>query len=181
MEQRDALRAAVRRIAWGHVLLLVDVNLGTLNILPSWLGYVLMVRALPALDREAPSAHLLKPPGVLLTLWNGILWLAQLFGTHLDWPLPQLVAAVLSLYFLFQLWTNLADIAAAHSCACERTLRILRSASVLLQTGSYLLYAFSGTAVALSVLAVISLIVAIWICRTLFVFHRELAPPQSLA
>ena len=179
MEQREALRTAVRRVAWAHVLLLVDVNLGTLNILPSWLGYVLILRALPALNKEAPSAHLLDPLGVLLAFWSGVLWLAQLFGTTLDWPLPQLLAAVLSLYFLFQLWTNLADIAAAHGCACAGILRVLRTAETLLTTAGYLLGAFVNTAVIRAVLAAISLAAVLWICKTLFLFHRQLgeAPP----
>lgn len=36
MENREKLAAAVKRMAWGHLFLLLNLNLGTLNILPNW-------------------------------------------------------------------------------------------------------------------------------------------------
>lgn len=181
MEQHEALRSAVRRVAWGYLLILLDINLGSLNILPNWLGYILILRALPALKAETPSAGLLEPLGILLAFWDGILWIGKTFGYSVDWPLPQLLATVVSLYFHFQLLTNLADIAGKYGCPCETKLRTLRTVQVVLLTASYLLLYWIQATTALTVLAFINLAVVVWICRVLFVFHRHLAPPEPLA
>ena len=180
MEQHEALRSAVRRVAWGYLLILLDINLGTLNILPNWLGYILILRALPALKTEAPSAGLLEPLGILLAFWDGILWIGKTFGYSVDWPLPQLLATVVSLYFHFQLLTNLADIAGKYGCPCEGKLRTLRTVQVVLLTASYLLLYWIQATAAFTVLAFVNLAVVIWICRVLFVFHRHLASPEPL-
>ena len=77
---REELADAVKRIAWGYVLLHVNVNLGSLNILPNWLGYLLILGVLPMLGEREPSALLLRPLGILLALWEGVLWALTLFG-----------------------------------------------------------------------------------------------------
>ena len=174
MEHHEALRAAVRRIAWGYLLILLDINLGTLNILPNWLGYVLILRALPTLKEETPPAGLLEPLGILLAFWDGILWIGKLLGTAIDWPLPQLLDAVISLYFHFQLLTNLADIAAKYGCPCESKLRLLRTVQVVLLTASYLLTYWVQNTAAITLLALVNLIVVVWICKVLFSFHHFL-------
>ena len=182
MEQREALRAAVRRVAWGYLLILLDINLGTLNILPNWLGYILIIRSLADLKKEAPSAGLLTPLGILLAFWDGICWIGKLFGAAVNWPLPQLLATVISLYFHFQLLTNLADIAGRYGCPCESRLRVLRTVQVLLLTASYLAISWLPEATILTVLMIVSLVVAVWICKVLFSFHRFLSElPESPA
>lgn len=182
MEQREALRTAVRRIAWGFLVILLDINLGTIDVLPNWLGYVWMVRALPVLDRETPTAHLLDPLGVLLAAWEAVVWLCKIFGYTADWPLPSLLATVIALYFDFQLLTNLSDIATKYSWPRQKTLLTLRSVQVLLLTASYLAISWLPEATILTVLMIVSLAVAVWICKVLFSFHRFLAElPESPA
>ena len=182
MEQHESLRAAIRRIAWGYLIILLDINIGGLNILPNWLGLLLMLRALPALSQEEPSAQLLQPLGILLAFWDGICWIGTLFGNTVDWPIPQLLATVLSLYFHFQLLTNLANIASRYGCPQETTLRTLRTVQVVLLTVSYLVINWLESATLILLLAVVSLGVAIIICRTLFSFHRFLSEqPQESA
>ena len=182
MEQHESLRAAIRRIAWGYLIILLDINIGGLNILPNWLGLILILRALPALSREEPSARLLQPLGILLAFWDGICWIGTLFGNAVDWPIPQLLATVLSLYFHFQLLTNLADIAGRYGCPQEGTLRALGSVQVLLLTVSYLIPRWEGSGTVILILAIVSLVVAVVICKTLFSFHRFLSEqPQEPA
>ena len=45
---RDALAIAIRRIGWAYLLLHLNINLGSLNILPNWWGYLLIVFSLSA-------------------------------------------------------------------------------------------------------------------------------------
>ena len=84
---------------------------------------------------------------------------------------------MVSLYFHFQLLTNLANIARRHGCPQEESLRTLRTVQVLLLTASYLALNWLDSAAVFTILAVVSLAVAVWICKTLFSFQRFLAEP----
>jgi len=64
------LCSAVKSIAWGYILIHLHLNLGTIDILPDFAGYLLILGALPALGQPEPSALLLKPFCVGLVLWN---------------------------------------------------------------------------------------------------------------
>lgn len=111
MEEKKGFYSAVGGVAWGYLLLHLDINLGSVNILPEWLGYLLILDALPILAREIPSALLLKPLGQLLALWEGVQWVLKLLGTEFSPYLIEVIIGVVSLYFHFQLLTNLAELA----------------------------------------------------------------------
>lgn len=111
MEKKNPFYDAIGGIAWGYLLLHLDVNLGSINILPEWLGYLLMLSALPVLAREIPSALLLKPLGEILALWEGVQWVMKLLGREFSPDLIEVIIGVVSLYFHFQLLTNLAELA----------------------------------------------------------------------
>ena len=60
------LSESVKRIAIGYLFLYLNINLGSLGILPDWVCYVLIVGQLSTLGEEEPSAPLLRPLGILL-------------------------------------------------------------------------------------------------------------------
>ena len=106
--EQDVLYCGVSRIAWSYLFAFFNLNLGSLNILPDWMAFALIYGALDLLAEEERELPLLKPFCILLGLWEGAGWLAQLFGLTLSlYPLDLLFAA-LSLYFYFQLLTNLS-------------------------------------------------------------------------
>ena len=172
--EREKLAGAVKSIAWGYVLLHVNLNLGTLNILPNWLGYVLMLGALPILGAAEPSALLLRPLGILLALWEGLLWGLTLFGISFDSTVLSVVAAALSLYFHFQLLTNLAELAAQNACPEERKILHLRTARTLLITVLALPIPWAEYTEVTTGMVIVNLIVALWICSVLFSLRRSL-------
>ena len=175
MEARESLCIAVRRIAWGYVLLLVDIHISTINLLPNWLGFLLILWALPVLANEVPAAGLLRPLAALLALWEGACWCAVLVGAEVQWPLAQLLATVVALYLHFQLLTNLAEIASGYGWPRARALQGLRTVQALLLTVTYLLQFFRQDAGLWAIfLLVAQLLVALWICKVLFSFHRFL-------
>lgn len=168
MTERENLCAAVKKIAWGYVLLHLNVNLGSLNILPDWLGYGLMLAAIPAVGERVPSAKLLKPLGVLLAVWEGVCWIYAARGMPLSVPALELVATVVSLYFHFQLLTDLAELARLFECSEEGRIRNLRTVRTLLITMLALPFPWEEyTWVVLAIVAV-HVVVAIWICSVLF-------------
>ena len=182
--EREKLTDAVKQIAWGYVLLHVNINLGTLNILPNWLGYVLMLGALPILGEREPSALLLRPLGILLAIWESVIWTLTIFGVSFDSTVLSIIAAAVSLYFHFQLLTNLADFAQQHHCPEQCRILHLRTARTLLITVFSLpvpWQRYEGLTIGI---VVVNLIVALWICSVLFSLRQSLeaegaAPTES--
>ena len=72
------------RIAWSYLFAFFNLNLGSLNILPDWMAFALIYGALDLLAEEERELPLLKPFCILLGLWEGAGWLAQLFGLTLS-------------------------------------------------------------------------------------------------
>lgn len=107
------------RIAWAYVFLLIDfsmsVNDFSINVLPGWVGFLLIFLALPSVEEQEPSASLLRPLVILLGLWEVIRWVGTLVtGSVFDVPLLTLILSAISMYFHFQFLTNLSSIARAH-------------------------------------------------------------------
>ncbi len=177
--EHERLTDAIKSVAWGYLLLLVNFNLGTLNILPNWLGYVLMLKALPALGEEEPSALLLRPLGTLLALWEGVVWGLAIFGGSFDSTVISIIAAVLGLYFHFQLLTNIANIAKSHDCTEQGRILTLRTVRTVLLTLSSLPLAWERYTAFTIGMVIVNLIVAIWICSVLFSLRNSLEGPAT--
>lgn len=126
------LSAAIKRIAWGYIVIYFGINIGTIDILPDWLGYFMIVSALPILSQEEQSANLLKPLGIALGIWNIIEWVLKIFGAEWDFTLISLMFSIITIYFHFQLITNIANLDIEHSK--RKRLLVLRTITVLLHT-----------------------------------------------
>lgn len=112
---RNRVARAVGLIAWGYLLLCFHLTVGTIVLVPNWLCYIFFLKAMGGLEPVVPAVKLLFPLGVLLGVWEGLLWGMSAVGIQ-DFTLLyglQLVASVLMIYFHFQFLTNLAEIAAA--------------------------------------------------------------------
>lgn len=135
MEERKGLYSSLGKIAWGYVFIYLNFNLGSIDILPSWAGWLLICSALPGLARAGePSALLLNPPCGLLAAWEAVTWLLTAVGEPTElWGL-WLIAAVLTLYAHFQLFTNLASAAGRFGCPQRRSLLTLRTVNVVFTT-----------------------------------------------
>ena len=178
---REKLCRAIKHIAWGYVLLYLDVNLATFNILPDWLGFLLILFALPALADEVPSAALLRPFAILLAAWEGFEWLAKLFGASIgvDLTVPFLIVNVIVLYFHFQLLTDLAALSEKYGCPQTRKLLQLRTVNTLIATALALPLPWEQTEwLAIAALLVYGAIV-IWICFVLFGLKRSLTEEEN--
>lgn len=172
MKRETVLSSTVGKIAWGYILLYFDINLGTLDLLPAWLGYLLFFFALPVVADVCPTAGLLRGFAAGLTVWNGITWL---FGSEWAPVLVGVLVSVVSLYFHFQLLTELADLAEAYDCPQQQRILTLRTVNTVLQTlfivASLWLEEQEGLAI---VLLIVNLLVLVWICVTLFGLRKAL-------
>ena len=66
----------ISKAIWGYFFLYFDINLGTISILPSFVGYILFLKAIDLLEEEERELSLLKTLGLILVAWNVIEWLA---------------------------------------------------------------------------------------------------------
>lgn len=174
MSDRVRLAEAVRRIALGYVLLHLNINLGTLDILPDWVGHCLILSSLPVLAGEEKSAALLKPFGMILTVWSGLQWIFSLFGDSWDGGILGTVIAIVGLYYHFQLLTNLAAISEKYGCPETGRILTLRTVLTVIDTVFSLPLPWEDWEVAVFLLCLIMLVAMIWICRVLFSLRRSL-------
>ncbi|MBQ8813899.1 MAG: hypothetical protein IJZ85_05330 [Lachnospiraceae bacterium] len=186
MTKQEELYGAVRKIAWGYILIHVHINLGTLDVLPDWLGYYFMYAALPILTQEEETAKLLRPLGLGLTIWNGIDWVLKLVGAGIGGVgyLLSMVVSVVALYFHFQLLTNLAGIAERYGCPESGRLIQLRNVRTVLATiAAVMLYwieANSMDGALVIVLAISQLVIVVWLCSVLFALSKSLLDEEVL-
>ena len=141
------IRHALSKIAWAYLLILLNFRINDLDLLPNWAGYLLIFLAIGQLSGELRNLPLLKPFCILLGIAAGVDWLAlPLSGAELTgrfFLLSALVACV-SLYFHFQLLTDLARLAEEHPAGdgpdpLARRLRIFRNIDAVLSAAKALL------------------------------------------
>ncbi len=122
---RREVSEGIKKIAWSYVFIYFHFNLGTIDILPDWWGYVLILKGIDILKADEPSIALLRPMGIMFTVWNVISWGMKIIGSVIDIYILNIILSVLLLYFNFQLLTNIADIAKRYSCKEEGKIRRL--------------------------------------------------------
>ena len=107
MTDRDTLYRGLSCAAWGYLFLNLDFNLGTVSILPRFVGYLLFRAAIEELRETRRDLGLLRPLATALALWTG----GDLDGHVL---FLDLLAAVIGIYFQFQFLTDVAALAEAN-------------------------------------------------------------------
>ncbi len=144
MTDREKLYRGAGYAAWGYVFLYLNFNLGTLNILPDFVGYLLHLSAIRLLGEERRDMALLRPLGIALALFNFLDWLMTLLGAGLDgrWLFLNLLVGAASMYFQFQFITDCAALAERYQEEGDNLDRCLlrwRTVQTLLTTAVVLL------------------------------------------
>lgn len=100
------------RAAWGYFFLYFNINIGRVNLLPPFVGYLLFLSALKLMEHEEQELRLLRLLAILMALWHGVDWVVTSLGGNLyGLQFIDLVRNVVNLYFHFQFLTDLASIA----------------------------------------------------------------------
>jgi len=116
MSDKKRLYGGASNAAWGYFFRYFDINLGAINILPLFMGYLLLLSAADAWKEERRDLALLRPLGLLLAAWGGADWLLSWGGENLYGHflcLGPLINAA-ALYFHFQFLTDAAALAAKY-------------------------------------------------------------------
>lgn len=119
MTQYQQLYTGISRAAWGYVFLYFDFKLGTVSILPSFVGIFLFLSAIDLLKESRGDLLLLKPLGILLAAWHTGAWFSSWFETSLEqyFSILPIIINLASMYFHFQFLTDLAALATAYQQA----------------------------------------------------------------
>lgn len=130
--ETKTLSSAIKKIAISYILIYLHVNISVIDILPDWLGYFLIVSVLPIISEKEKSAQLLKPFGIAIGIWNIFEDVLKIAGDELNLTVISLVFSLITIYFHFQLITNIANLDIEE--AKKKRLLNLRTATVLLHT-----------------------------------------------
>ena len=178
------MHSAIRKIAWGFVLIHTHVYIGSLDLLPDWAGYLLFLAALPILGEREESAKLLIPLSKVIAAYSGICWISKGFlGKELSLEIITIFASVLILYFHFQLLTNVANIAKKYNSEKEKMILHLRTANTILITFYTVIGRFAQIEiiqVIMSAFAYIWVGIVILICVALFSLGKEIGQSEVM-
>ncbi len=171
---RKDVSEGIRKVAWSYVFIYFHFNLGTIDILPDWWGYVLILKGIDILKDDEPSIALLKPLGSIFAGYNVLAWFLKIVGISADIPIISIILNVILLYFNFQLLTNIADIAKRYECKEERKIRkliIIRTviSAVTAAPVNWIKYRW-----VLVTFAAVTLIIAVWTMILLFCLKESI-------
>lgn len=108
-----------------------DFQILSLNLIPDWVGYILFYQSIEPIAQYEKSALLLKSIIQILGIYEFILWIIAIFGITMDIYVVQIIVIALSLYFQFQLLSNIADISVKHHSLLTSRIRMLRNIKTL--------------------------------------------------
>lgn len=185
MTDYQKLYTGIGRAAWGYFFIYFNINLNTVSILPSFIGYLLFLSAINHLCDEERELNLLRTLGIILTVWHIASWFASFGAIKLDGMLPavDIIIGVVNIYFHFQLLTNLASIAAKYQSEDHefdaKLLRYRTMQTVMLTAVIILGYLAKWQTELVTVISVgmiiVYLIVAILLMKTLFDLRRDIS------
>ena len=169
----DDLFTALRRIGRGYLFIHFHIHIGTLDILPDWLGYYWILLGIWAIGKEIESTKLLEPFAIAMIAWSGLEWLLKLIGGSLDIPVLSLLVTAITLYLHFQLLTDIGTLADDSGCPEGTAVRKLRTVYTVTHTLSVLKLLFTGSdelnwlLIGLAVLHILVVIVLYFVLREL--------------
>lgn len=132
--ETKTLSSAIKKIAVAYIFIYLHINIGSIDILPNWVGYIMIITALPILAQKVNSSILLKPFGIILCIYSGVNFLINIVGINygIIVHIVSVLLGIISIYFHFQLITNIAEITFEE--ARKKRLLFLRTAGVIIDT-----------------------------------------------
>lgn len=109
MTEANPIYTGLSRTAWGYFFISIDLKLNEVNILPRFVGYLLLLSAIGRLSGGRRDLKLLRPLCLLLAGWAFADWLLGNIDGFI--PFLDLIVAAAQLYFHFQFLTDIAALA----------------------------------------------------------------------
>ncbi len=187
MTTNEKLYKAISNIAYGFIFILIHIKIGPFDILPDFVGFILITRSVISLKDECKTIRLLKPLGIFLAVWKAaelLLSFTDVMTILMAIHLPSVVT-IINIYFYFQLFTDISLIAEKYQpegSNFNKKLITGRNIYIITETIIFLLtYLILNTealaqndlsAYILAPVSIINLIVLILIASALFSFRK---------
>lgn len=190
MTKYDALYSGITKAAWGYLFLYFHINIGTVSILPKFIGYILFLQTIKILKDEERELKLLETLGTILAIWYAVEWIANCFAFSFGNELQFIstIIGLINLYFHFQFITNLASLATKYQAeGYEQDKKLLkyRTIQTIMLTVFMILSNLSPlfdefwTYISMG-LAIVYLIVCILLMHALFTLRKYLKTDEDL-
>ncbi len=182
--ETKSLSWAIKKTAIGYIFIYINIKIATVDILPNWAGYIMIITALPILAQKVNSAKLLKPLGIILCIGAVINWGLDIIAYPISVHIISVLIGIIGIYFHFQLITNIAEITVDE--ARKKRLIILRSLTVILDTIIIFISLIFSTIYGeiymyiTFVIAIVKLAACFWITGEFFGLSKELTKEDEL-
>lgn len=150
-----------------------DFQILSLNLIPDWVGYILFYQSIEPIAQYEKSALLLKSIIQILGIYEFVLWIIAIFGITMDIYVVQIIVIALSLYFQFQLLSNIADISVKHHSLLTSQIRMLRNIKTLCCTIAVLPIDWERYSTISFLFIVFNIFISLWLCVVLFSYAKE--------
>ena len=173
------------RAAGGYFFLYFNINIGKVNLLPPFVGYLLFLSALKLMEHEVRELRLLRPLAILMALWHGVDWgITSMGGNLYGLQFIDLIRNVVNLYFHFQFLTDLSSIARRYQpeyANLDGRLLRCRTLQTIMLTAIWVLTYFSGWfgdnwEIVTGAMGVVYVIAGICLMCAIFALRRSLRP-----
>ena len=190
MTNYQKLYDGISKAAWGYFFIYFNININTVSLIPSFVGYLLFLSAIEHLKDEERELSLLHTLGVILVGWHSVAWLVSWFSINLDgaWQFIDIIISLVNLYFHFQLLTNLASIATKYQpegyeqdakLLRYRTLQTVMLTAILIITRLQPWLSEAWTYISV-VMLIVYLIAGICLMKALFELRRCLPTSEEI-
>ena len=179
--------SAVKKIAWGFLFIFININIASIDILPDWIGYIVIVAVLKNVIADEDDLRKLRPVGIVLIVWNIVEWILAIFNLGNISGCVAVIPMLFEMYLIYNLFKYLSVWADKYSCSQQKSLTLWGAAYVVFALVStvcgYMSLIFSDVATFMIVgfvILAVGLIVMLGIMITLFSFSRTLKKKSEL-
>ncbi len=183
-EKREKLISyGIKNVAIGYIFIYFNINIGVMDILPGWAGYLIILSALPVLAQKEKSAILLKSFGIFMTVVYVAKWILDIFGNFnlpfdFKFEIVDIFISIIQVYFHFQLITNIADL--SPSGKRRKRLLVLRAVNAISVALINLIAILDGLIYFSLAAGILSLAMCIWISFELISLSKEIKKLEEI-
>lgn len=164
---------AIKNVAWYIVLISYHFNIGSIDILPDWLGYILLYKAIETIGKIQPSARLLKKFSAIMFADSVFRIACKIFDFTMQSYVYGLIIAVIHIYLDFQILTDIWHTAQEYQSASCDKIPMLRNITTFTYTISFVFLYSDWNAYVTIGAAVINIIMKTYLAFVLFSHARD--------
>ena len=178
------LKKGLSFVAFGFLFTLVNFNLtfpsGTVNIMPDFVGWILLTMAFAMLGTYTEDKAILKVLSIIMIVVSGALWALDFISTNFDDYWIKLTGNILSAVYMFILLGCLEKVSSDYGSDKGITLRTLKILTVVINVVLILIALLSRFASleiivpAVAVVGVVALVTAVVLAAALFGLRKDI-------